>query len=104
MQNNLAVQYGLTNLVFITSRLARPTVFPLFLLLLLIIFTTFIKSIWSLLPTTLAFWALKKLFFFSQEVVTATTTFCTKLNAKDRDGHTKNKNVNKVYADDAAGK
>ena len=97
--NNMALDNGLTNLAFITSRLARPSVFPLFILLLLIIFTTFIKSIWSLLPTTIVFWALKKLFLFSREFITTNVAFCTEAYAKYRANKEK-KNMKKVYLDD----
>ena len=98
----MALANGSTNLAFITARLARPTVFPLFLLLLIIIFATFLKTIWKLLPTTIVFWALKKLFLWSQEFVTNQTKKFTESYGKYQDNKS-NKNMKKVYLDDSLG-
>ena len=65
--NTAAMHFTDTNLQLITDRLARPAVFPLFLLLLFVLALTVLKTIWKLLPISWVVLLFIKLFCKSKK-------------------------------------
>ena len=65
--NVAAMHFTDTNLQLITDRLARPAVFPLFLLLLFVLALTVLKTVWKLLPTSWVVLLFMKLFCKSKK-------------------------------------